>query len=136
MGKTKGRAENDNYIDIKPGHIDYAFTAKYRKEPSGLYSWYIPSFDIYFSSSSHEDGEKRSKALTFSFFNYWIQNEGFEAFLNKLERLGFTPDSKKQAKALIKSRRKNVVFMHERPVKPSEDIKDASIYKSIERIRA
>ncbi len=85
------------YIEFKEGKIFYGFHARYIKEENGMYSWYIPAFDIYFSSKTKEDGHKRAQAMTKSFFKVWINNEGVRSFILQIHKLGFKAPSNHQA---------------------------------------
>ena len=110
-----------DFIRILPDKIEYGHGSWYKIESSGMYSWWIPSFDLFFSSMTLEDGQRRGDALTQSFFNYWILQEGFDAFIDKIERLGFKTESTKQIRSLKKRRsNKPVVFMPQREKAPGE----------------
>ena len=92
--------EGQNFIKFNPNNeIEYAYVSRYAKEPSGLISWYIPAFNLYFSSTDMNDGIKRSQAMTQCFLNYWLNEEGMEAFIDKINRLGFRTANGKPIKA-------------------------------------
>lgn len=78
-----------SFINFTKGKINYAFHARYVKEENGMYSWYIPSFDIYFSSNTKEQGDKRAIAMTRAFFSHWINQESFRSFILQIHKLGF-----------------------------------------------
>lgn len=77
------------YINFSKNKIDYGFHARYVKEENGMYSWYIPSFDIYFSSNTKEQGDKRAISMTRAFFSHWINQESFRSFILQIHKLGF-----------------------------------------------
>lgn len=77
------------FINMTREGIKYGFHARYRVEENGMYSWYIPAFDIYFSSQTKEQGDKRAVAMTKSFFNHWINYESFRSFILQIHKLGF-----------------------------------------------
>lgn len=89
------------YIQITPEGISWGFHARYIEEKDGMFSWYLPSFDIYFSTNTKEEGQERAKALTTSFFNYWLKKKGFRSFLMKILRLGYTASSHEELKQLL-----------------------------------
>lgn len=77
-------------IDIINGKVDYSFGAYHRVEENGMYSWYIPSFRIFFSSKTKEQGTKRSITMTRSFIKYWLERKkSFRGFVLELHHLGF-----------------------------------------------
>lgn len=124
------------FIRILPDHIEYGYNARYKLEPSGYYSWHIPSFDIYFSSKSKEDGSKRAKAITQSFFNYWIGQEGFERFIDKIGRLGYKAPSKKQLNALLHRRRASPVELTPDSIPFNKEYDEAESFDIVDSIRA
>lgn len=91
----------ETYIKITPQRLEWGFHGKYIKEPDGRFSWYLPSFDIYFSSSTLEDGDEKALAITQSFFNYWLSEKGFRKFLMKILSLGYKPGSHEELKHLL-----------------------------------
>lgn len=104
--KKEQSKEQPNFIQIKPDGINYGYHSRFIEEKNGMYSWYLPSFDIYFSSSTKEEGEKRSLEMTESFFNYWLQKKGFRTFLMQILRLGYQARSHKELQGLLN--RKNL----------------------------
>jgi hypothetical protein len=102
MSDSKNRIKNKhNFIDISPQRIQWGFNANYIEEKDGMFSWYLPSFDIYFSSATKEAGDKKALAITNSFFNYWLKEKGFRRFLMKILRLGYKPASHDELKHLL-----------------------------------
>jgi hypothetical protein len=77
-----------SFIQFRENGINYGFHAHYKKE-GNMYSWYIPSFDIFFSSKTKEEGDRRAIAMTTSFFNQWIHHESFRSFILQIHKLGF-----------------------------------------------
>lgn len=90
-----------NYINITPKNIQWGFHSHYIQEKDGMFSWYIPSFDIYFSSKTIDEGNDIAKAITNSFFNYWLKEKGFRKFLMKLLNLGYKTSSHDELKHLL-----------------------------------
>lgn len=104
-------------IDIQPKGISYEFTLRYREEENGMYSWFIPGFNIFYSTKTRDLGEKRGVAMTRSFFKYWIEKEGFNNFILQLNNLGFKPKGEPQHKSgnvviheLLRKQRNTAVF--------------------------
>jgi hypothetical protein len=91
----------DNFITITPNQISWGFHAHFIEEEDGMYSWYIPSLDIYFSSISRQQGDEIARDITRSFFNFWLQKQGFRKFLMRVLRLGYKPSSHKELQELL-----------------------------------
>ena len=63
---------------LKNGNIfvSWGYDILKKQEENSVFSCYIPSFDIYFAASDEEMIEKKSNAMTKSFFdNFFIYNE-------------------------------------------------------------
>ena len=90
-----------NFIQISPHNISYGFGTLNIQELDGSYSWYIPSFDIYFSSKTKEQGNERARAMVKSFFNFWLTNQGFRAFALQLFKLGYKTSTHAEFKNLL-----------------------------------
>lgn len=80
---------NDTYIQFTPEGMKYGFYAYCVEEKGGNYSWYVPAYDIYFSSPSKEEGSRRAKLMVSSFFNFWVKQQGIKQFGLQLHKLGF-----------------------------------------------
>lgn len=78
-------------IKINQTSIDYSFWMYYIQEENGMFSWYLPGYDISFSTNDYETGEKRAEAMIVSFFQFWLEDKGFQSFVLELRRLGFFP---------------------------------------------
>lgn len=79
-----------NFIEIKEKQIDYRYESYRRQEANGMISWYIPAFQMYFSSKTKEEGDIRSKAMVNSFFMYWFEKEkSFRGFIHEIHHFGF-----------------------------------------------
>lgn len=83
------KTNKEDYISITGNRIDYGFHSRYRVEEDGSYSWYIPTFEMFFSSENLEAGEKRAKIMAQSFFNFWIESQSFRSFVLQIHKLGF-----------------------------------------------
>lgn len=64
-----------NFIKIKEGQINYRYDSYRRQEENGMFSWYIPAFQMFFSSKTKEEGDVRARAMVKSFFMYWFEKE-------------------------------------------------------------
>lgn len=99
---NKTKNSQSNFIQISPSRISYGFQIHSIKEANGMYSWYIPSFDTYFSSNDKELGEQRAIEISKSFFNYWLKKKGYRAFLMQILKLGYQADSHEELTALLR----------------------------------
>jgi|ERR1022692_4553345 hypothetical protein len=80
----------DTFIEIKEGHIKYQYRAYHRIEENGMYSWYIPSFQMFYSSKTKEEGDQRTEAMAQSFFSFWFEKEkSFRGFIHEIHHFGF-----------------------------------------------
>ncbi|MFN0254527.1 hypothetical protein E6A44_003035 [Pedobacter ureilyticus] len=68
--------------------INYSFTTLYNESEEGLYC-YIPGFDIHFFATSEEERTTIANAMTHSFFDFWVKEQGQKSFLLHLNRIGF-----------------------------------------------
>lgn len=80
--------EDIGVIHIKKGVIDYTINARF-KEEGGMYSVYIPSFDIYFSAPTMDEADRRVTVMMDSFFHFWITQQGWKKFVMEIHKLGF-----------------------------------------------
>ncbi len=77
-------------ITIEGQKIFYAFSARYKTEEDGKVSWYLPAFDMFFTTKNMEDSDIRVKAMAKSFFVYHLEiNKSWRSFVLELNRLGF-----------------------------------------------
>lgn len=111
-----------SFIHMTRDGINYGFHAHYKAEENGMYSWYIPAFDIYFSSQSIEQGNKRAVAMTRSFFNHWIEHESFRSFILQIHKLGFKASEHHELtiKQLISRKRIDAKFKSKDGIIPEE----------------
>lgn len=93
-----------SFINIEPKGIEWGYTAHYIIEDDGMYSWYIPSFDIFFSSMDEKEGDKIGEDATTAFFEYWLKKQGFRKFVNKVLSLGYKAKSFQELKNLLQRR--------------------------------
>jgi len=96
----------DTFISIQRTGIRYAYNALFIKEENGMVSGYIPAFDIYFSAPDREIASKRGESLVAAFFNFWIKQQGFRAFVLQILKLGFKAPNVQELKQLLE--RKNI----------------------------
>ena len=94
------------FITINKDGMKYGFHGHYIKEENGAYSWYIPAFDIYFSSPNFEEGDRRAVIMVKSFMNFWIKQQGFRGFVLQILKLGFKAQDDKALQQLLN--RKNI----------------------------
>ena len=71
---------HQDFLQIKPAGIAYGFNTRIRKEDDNTFSWYIPSFDIYYHSTTYDEGIKRGNTMVNSYIQYWINKQGFRSF--------------------------------------------------------
>lgn len=79
---------NEICIEFGKKAINVKYTVVYN-EDAGMYSAYMPGFDIYYSAPSEEEVTKRAKKMMDTFFDYWIQQEGWKQLFLKIHKLGF-----------------------------------------------
>ena len=77
------------FIEINNGRIYCGFHAYHKKTESGMYSWYIPGFNIRFSSKDKETGDKRAIIMVNAFFSYWVDRVSYREFILEIHKLGF-----------------------------------------------
>ena len=96
-------SQNTNYIKVRQDHIEYGFEARY-VDDGNMYSWYIPAYDIYFSSPKDTiEGARRAKAMVKAFYvsRFEKEKQDLKSFLIEIYKLGFyNPDHDKIIKAL------------------------------------
>lgn len=80
--------DKDIFIDIKEGFIDVSYKVIYNEE-AGMFSAYMPGFDIYFSAPSEEEVKKRANRMIDTFFDFWIEQQGWKQLYLKIHKLGF-----------------------------------------------
>ena len=81
-------------INIKGGGIEYRYAYYHRTEKNGMHSWYIPGFNMFFSTKTQEAGSVRAAAMVKSFFiDYFEKQDSFRSFILELHRLGFRASS-------------------------------------------
>ena len=54
-----------------------------------MYSWFVPAYNLYFSTDSLEKGRERGARMVKSFYDFWIKQQGFKNFLLEIHKLGF-----------------------------------------------
>lgn len=73
--------------------VSWQYTVFIHKEPvEGLYSCFIPDFDIYFSAPSHEIGREKGDTLLKGFFDHLLlhsKKPGIKALGVELHKRGF-----------------------------------------------
>ncbi len=85
--------KRDIFININKNGLKWGFFAHHIKEGE-MVSTFIPAFDLYYSSPNKDEANKRAKIMVKSFLNFWIQQQGFRAFVLQMLKLGFkTPDA-------------------------------------------
>jgi hypothetical protein len=77
------------FIQIENGSIKFSYRLYLREVEDGYYEGSIPSYDIYFSAKNKEAAISRAKAAMQAFYAFWIQNQGWTAFIMQINRLGF-----------------------------------------------
>jgi hypothetical protein len=125
--------EKVNYISIKTlpdksVELETGFHTFYKKEKSGNYSFYIPSFDIFFGATSVEEGDKRRQILLDSYLHFWVERQGLNKFALELHRLGFRATSHNVVMGeMIKRKGAKVINAKFKidPPKPSGDFENA-----------
>lgn len=82
-------AAKDVYVRIREGKIEYQWVTKSVVTEGDLYSCYIPGFDLFFSAKSENQMMERGRQMMKTFFDYWVQEEGYKNFVLKIHKLGF-----------------------------------------------
>lgn len=77
-----------NTITITPENISSNYVVLFKKE-DGFVTSYIPAFDIWYSSPSEEEAKRRSRLMVKSFFRSYLENEGWNAMILGITKLGF-----------------------------------------------
>lgn len=78
--------------ELKKIRITYSFTTLTKKEENGLLC-YIPGFDIHFFAPNDEERKKIGAAMTKSFFDFWIKDQGQKSLLLHLNKCGFRTEN-------------------------------------------
>lgn len=87
--------------------INYSFTTLFNEAEEGMYC-YIPGFDIHFFATSDEERTSISRAMTQSFFDFWVKEQGQKSFLLHLNKVGFRTQNHNFAmQSLLNSRKIN-----------------------------
>ena len=116
------------FIKFSKEGIHYAFHARSIQEKNGMFSWYIPAFDIFFSSKDRETGRAKAKSMTESFFTYWIGQESFRAFILQIHKLGFkSPNHDLTVSEMIKRKRSDAKFTSKNEYLPEGFLNSESI---------
>lgn len=77
------------FISINNGKISCGFHIFFKSDENGVFSWFIPGFNIRFSSKDKESGDKRAIIMVKAYFNYWIERVSYREFLLNIHRSGF-----------------------------------------------
>lgn len=93
--------KQETFIQINRNGIKYGFHYRYITENNGMVSTFIPAYDIYYSSPSLEEAKKRAGIMVNSFFKFWIQQQGFRAFILQILKLGFKAPNEKALRQLL-----------------------------------
>ncbi|MFZ1528242.1 MAG: hypothetical protein WAT19_05815 [Ferruginibacter sp.] len=89
--------QQDIFIKIVPTDgkvmIEWKYSILVKKEEAGLMSCYIPYFKIAFSADDEAEMKKKSKDLTFLYFDYFMNEDknGLKKLAIDLTKLGFNP---------------------------------------------
>lgn len=98
-------------ISFKNGEMTTNFSAYFRKDEGGGVDCFIPGFDIYFSSPSEEEADRRIPLVVGGFFKYWLENESWKKFVLELAKLGFRPkEGAHKLKEYLEGGRSNATF--------------------------
>jgi len=76
-------------VAFAPGKITCEYSLLCTKNENGMFSWYIPGFDIYFSSKTEEVGLVRADSMLDAFLNHFLEHQNLPVLINELKRLGF-----------------------------------------------
>ena len=78
----------DIFVNIDKKGINIGYKVIYKDE-SGMFSAYMPGFDIYYSAPTEEEVAKRASEIVKSFTDFWIKQNSFKDFFLQLHKLGF-----------------------------------------------
>jgi hypothetical protein len=70
------------------GQIEYAYHC-YHSQFGELWSIRVPAYGIALTAPSKEEGLKRAAIAIRSFYNMWINNDGWVKFIHEIHKLGF-----------------------------------------------
>ncbi len=74
-------------INDRGVHVHYR--AYYRPEANGMFTWFIPGFDIYYSSRDKESGANKSLNLTKSWLSFYERQSKLSELMLDLRKMGF-----------------------------------------------
>lgn len=99
-------------IEIRNGEVKCVFDAKFIVETNGMYSWYIPAFNMFYSSRTREEGIVTGRAMSKSFFSYWLEKEkDFRSLILEINKLGFkAPDHRITVNKLLSGKTSRAKF--------------------------
>jgi len=90
------------YIKFRGDGIEYQFSTHGVQDEDGIYSCYIPVFDIYFSAPNTDKIQVIADKLMNSFFNYHLSHKGYSKFITKILAIGFVANNRNQRTALLR----------------------------------
>ena len=102
--ETLEKKEDGNVI-VK---LTVRFTGTFKKEESGLYTFYIPAIDVCYTANSEDEGRRIGKSATSAFLGYW--GEERSKFMMRIRVLGFVPSNGVWQTVMKKQRYQNSDF--------------------------
>lgn len=80
--------DKTTYVEIIGNMFRGACYIHCKPENSGMWSFYIPAFDIFYSAESKEEGNEIAPLVIKAFYKFWGR-EGKKDLVLKLHKLGF-----------------------------------------------
>jgi hypothetical protein len=99
-------------IKINAGKVSCTGHALHVIEKNGMYSWYFPGFEMFFSSTTREEGRQLAHAMAKSFFIYWLEKENnFNQMILEITKLGFkTIDHRATVNNILRGKKHKASF--------------------------
>src|ERR1700677_5034322 len=67
-------------VNVK-AEIIFAFASK--EEANGMYTYYVPCFDICFSANNRTEGNLLVQDAVSAFIHFWFDNKGMDLFIRQ-----------------------------------------------------
>jgi hypothetical protein len=111
-GKNIMAENNEVNIEIRDGVVKCNGFAYFKEEKNGMISWYLPGFDMFFSSKTFDEGMVTAKAMSKSFILYWLEKErNFNGLILAITKLGFKAiDHRNTVNQMLRGKKHKATF--------------------------
>lgn len=117
-------------IEFAGENITVNYVVKTRNEGNGVYSSYMPGFDMYFTSNSQEDSLVKAESMLNHFFDFWIKDQNWKSFVLQMHKLGFrAPLHNMEMQNLLKNRPTTTNFQN------NKSLDSDNVFSSMESIK-